>query len=74
MTLFECEIDQEVKVISVEGIRKIRKRLIDMGITTNTKLKIIRKAPLGDPIEIKLRGYSLSLRMDDAKKIKVEKV
>lgn len=72
MTLFECNINQEVKVIHVSGVRNIRKRLIDMGITTNTIVKIIRKAPFGDPIEIKIRGYSLSLRMDEAKNIMVE--
>lgn len=72
MTLFDCAINQEVKVLGIEGDSQIRKRLIDMGITTNTIIHIKKIAPLGDPIEIHLRGYELSLRKDEAKKIKVE--
>ncbi len=74
MTLFDCAINQHVKVISIEGESSIRKRLIDMGITTNTVLRVKKVAPMGDPIEIHLRGYELSLRKDEAKKIKVETI
>lgn len=74
MTLFDCAINEKVKVVYLDGERSIRKRLIDMGITTNTVLHIKKIAPLGDPIEIHLRGYELSLRKDEAKKIIVEKV
>jgi ferrous iron transport protein A len=72
MTLFDCAIGQQVKVVGIEGDTPVRKRLIDMGITTNTILHIKKIAPLGDPIEIHLRGYELSLRKDEAKKIRVE--
>lgn len=71
MTLFDCAINQHVKVLSIDGDTAIRKRLIDMGITTNTVLRIKKVAPMGDPIEIHLRGYELSLRKDEAKKIRV---
>lgn len=74
MTLFDCAIHQQVKVIGIDGDTPVRKRLIDMGITTNTVVHIKKVAPLGDPIEIHLRGYELSLRKDEAKKIKVEVV
>lgn len=74
MTLFDCAINEKVKVLYVEGERSIRKRLIDMGITTNTVIHIKKIAPMGDPMEIHLRGYELSLRKDEAKKIVVEKV
>lgn len=74
MTLFDCAINQQVKVLGIEGDTPVRKRLIDMGITTNTVIHIKKIAPLGDPIEIHLRGYELSLRKDEAKKIRVEVV
>lgn len=74
MTLFDCAINQQVRVLSIDGESAIRKRLIDMGITTNTIIKIKKVAPMGDPIEVHLRGYELSLRKDEAKKIQVEAI
>lgn len=56
-------------VVKVGGEKAFRRRLIDMGITPGVKIQIVRFAPLGDPIEINLRGYSLSIRKSEAKEI-----
>lgn len=56
-----------VKYIDGEG--PVRRRLIDMGITPDTTIKVVKIAPFGDPMEVNLRGYKLSLRKEDAKKI-----
>ncbi|MFQ8584491.1 MAG: FeoA family protein [Holdemania massiliensis] len=69
MTLFDCQVG-EAEVLGVSGERAIRKRLIDMGITTGTVLFIRKVAPMGDPIEIRCRGYELSLRKEEAKTVK----
>ena len=74
MTLFDCQVGEKAEVLGVSGERAIRKRLIDMGITTGTVLFIRKVAPLGDPIEIGCRGYELSLRKDEAKTIEVRRV
>lgn len=58
-----------IMLIGVEG--KLRRRLIEMGLTPGTRVTITKRAPLGDPIEIRLRGYELTLRADDAEKIMV---
>ena len=55
------------------GQGALRRRLLDMGITPGTEVMIRKRAPMGDPIEIHLRGYELTLRIEDAKKIQVEK-
>ena len=59
-----------IKNVGGEGI--LRKRLLDMGLTPKTKIYIRKVAPLGDPIEVNLRGYELTLRADDAANIDVE--
>ena len=74
MTLFDCQVGEKAEVLGVSGERAIRKRLIDMGITTGTVLFIRKVAPMGDPIEILCRGYELSLRKDEAKTIEVRRV
>lgn len=74
MTLFDCQVGEQAEVIGVSGERAIRKRLIDMGITTRTILLVRKVAPMGDPIEIRCRGYELSLRKDEARNIEVRKV
>jgi len=53
-------------VVSVNGAGKIRRRLLDMGITPGAEVYLRKKAPLGDPLEITLRGYELTLRKDEA--------
>ncbi len=61
--------DGIVERIDVEG--RTKRRLVEMGITPGTRLQISRRAPLGDPIEIRLRGYTLTLREEDARQIMV---
>ena len=59
------------RVTAVNGQGALRRRLLDMGITPKTVVMIRKVAPMGDPIEIHLRGYELTIRIDDAKKIEV---
>ncbi len=73
MTLDELKLEQQAKVTVVGGEGALRRRLLDMGITPGTGVMIRKRAPMGDPIEIHLRGYELTLRIEDAKKIQVEK-
>ena len=68
----ELKIGQRAKVTAVNGEGALRRRLLDMGITPHTGVMVRKVAPMGDPIEIFLRGYELTLRVDDAKKIDVE--
>ncbi|WP_353095744.1 ferrous iron transport protein A [Tissierella praeacuta] len=63
---------ENVTVIKLEGEGAVRRRIMDMGITKGTKVYIRKIAPLGDPIEITVRGYELSLRKFDASKIFIE--
>ncbi len=71
MTLDELEIGKEAIITAVGGQGELRCRLLDMGIIPNTKVMIRKTAPMGDPIEIHLRGYELTLRLEDAKKISI---
>lgn len=73
-TLSDCRPKESAVVLGVSGERAVRRRLIDMGITTGTELYVRKVAPLGDPMEIRCRGYELSLRKDEACKIEVRKV
>lgn len=72
LTLKDIEIGQSAKIVSITGKGATRQHLLDMGIIPETIIKYESIAPLGDPMEISLRGYKLSLRKDDAKNIKVE--
>lgn len=60
------EIGQSGKVVKVNGEGRVRRRLFDMGVTPGTEIYLRKKAPLGDPIEITIRGYELTLRKDEA--------
>lgn len=71
-TLRQAKISSTVTVIKVHGEGALRRRIMDMGITKGVKIHIRKVAPLGDPIEINLRGYELSLRKADAEMIEVE--
>jgi len=73
MTLSELKIGESAVVTAVGGEGILRRRLLDMGITPKTKLMVRKMAPLGDPIEIRIRGYELTLRKEDAAKIPGEK-
>ena len=74
MTLKDLRIGKSACVIRVGGEKVLRRRLLDMGITPGTAITVKKVAPMGDPIELLLRGYVLSLRLDDAEKIMVEEV
>lgn len=70
--LHEVEIKSKVKVVQIEPESRIRRRIMDMGIVKGTEIVVEGKAPMGDPIEIQVRGYNLSLRKNEAKDIIVE--
>ena len=72
MTLRDLNIGGSGRVKSVGGEKILRRRLLDMGITPGTTITIKKAAPLGDPIELLLRGYVLSLRLEEAEKIAIE--
>lgn len=73
MTLRELIPGESGTVISIGEKGPMRRRLMDMGVTPGTSIKVIKVAPLGDPIEINIRGYELSLRKDEAQNIVIEK-
>lgn len=73
-TLKHLKKGQKAIVSSLDGYGVINHRLADMGITPGTAVTVINVAPLGDPIKIKLRGYELSLRLEDAMKIHVNNI
>lgn len=73
MTLNELPIGETATITKVGGEGALRLRFLDMGIIPKTKVSIRKVAPLGDPIEIHIRGYELTIRMDDAKNIEVIK-
>ena len=72
MTLKELAIGKSGRVVTVGGEKALRRRLLEMGITPRTLLTVKKVAPMGDPIELFLRGYSLTLRLEDAEKILIE--
>ena len=70
--LKDAKIGSTVKVLKLHGEGAIRRRLMDMGLTKGVEVYVRKVAPLGDPIEVTLRGYELSLRKADAEMIEVE--
>ena len=70
-TLRDIPVGCGAKVLAVEGEGALRRRLLDMGITPGTFIAVRKTAPLGDPLELALRGYSLTLRKEDAARIVV---
>lgn len=71
-TLREAKIGDTVKVVKLHGEGAVKRRIMDMGITKGVEIFIRKVAPLGDPVEINVRGYELSLRKADAEMIEVE--
>ena len=71
-TLQEVKIGETVTVKKLSGAGPVKRRIMDMGITKGTEIYVRKVAPLGDPIEVKVRGYDLSLRKADAGMIEVE--
>ena len=72
MTLDKPPLGQEAVITAVGGEGALRCRLLDMGLIPKTRVRVEKVAPLGDPLELRVRGYSLSLRKEDAGKIEVE--
>ena len=71
-TLRQAKIGDTVKVVKLHGEGAVKRRIMDMGITKGTQVYIRKVAPLGDPIEVTVRGYELSLRKADAEMIEIE--
>ena len=74
MTLREAKVGQTVKVTKLTGTGPVKRRIMDMGITKVQTIYVRRVAPLGDPLEITVRSYELSVRKADAQMIEVEEV
>ena len=71
-TLKDVKVGETVRVTKVGGEGAIKRRIMDMGITKGVSIKVMKMAPLGDPIEITVRGYELTLRKADCQNIEVE--
>jgi len=74
MKMSELKPGDKAVVIEVETIGEVSQRLFDMGLVNGTRFKVVRKAPLGDPIEILMRGFMLALRVNEAECVTVEKI
>jgi Fe2+ transport system protein FeoA len=74
MTLKDLQIGKSGVVLAVGGEKTLRRRLLEMGITPRTAVTVKKAAPMGDPVELFLRGYVLSLRLAEAEKITIEEV
>lgn len=72
ITLDRLAPGQSARIKKIGGEGALRRRLMDMGFTSGTSIQMIRSSPLGDPIEYKLRGYSLTLRKNEGQSIEVE--
>ena len=72
MTLRDLGIGKSGRIVAVGGERALRRRLLDMGLTPRTVVTVRKAAPMGDPVELLLRGYVLTLRLEDAERITVE--
>ncbi len=73
MTLKDLNPGQQGKVASISTTGAMKRRIMDMGVTPGVVVKVIKVAPLGDPIEVNVRGYELSLRKDEAAQVQIER-
>ena len=71
-TLKDTKVGETVKVVKLTGEGAVKRRIMDMGITKGVEVHIRKVAPLGDPVEVTVRGYELSLRKADAEMVEVE--
>ena len=71
MTLNELEVGRTAKVVRLNGEGAVKRRIMDMGITKGVDATLRKVAPLGDPLELTVRGYELTIRKDEAEKIEV---
>jgi Fe2+ transport system protein FeoA len=74
VTLDTLDVGQAGRVLSVDGPPEIRRRLVEMGLTPGVSVRVARFAPLGDPMDVELRGYHLTLRKNEAKQVTLSKV
>ena len=72
MTLKELPIGKTATIVSVGGEGALRQHFLDMGLIPHTQVTVIKVAPMGDPIEIRIRGYELTLRKEDAAQIEID--
>ena len=71
-TLRQVQVGEDVKVVKIHGEGAVKRRIMDMGVTKGVQVHVRKVAPLGDPVEITVRGYELSIRKGDAEIIEVE--
>ena len=71
MTLDQLKVGEHASIVTVGGEGALRRRLLDMGLTPRTRVMIRKVAPMGDPIELNLRGYELTILLEDARKIEI---
>ena len=71
-TLRQVKVGETVKVVKLHGEGAVKRRIMDLGLTKGTEVHIRKVAPLGDPVEVTVRGYELSLRKADAEMIEIE--
>jgi len=71
-SLADLAVGGQAQVASVQGDTELRRRLLEMGFVNGVEVTVVRRAPLGDPIEFRLRGYNLSLRRDQARHVHVK--
>ncbi|MCI8516484.1 MAG: ferrous iron transport protein A [Hungatella sp.] len=72
MTLRDLKPGQQGKVAGIGAAGAVKRRIMDMGVTPGVEIKVIKTAPLGDPVEVRVRGYELSLRKDEAAQIQID--
>ena len=72
MTLRDLSPGQQGTVTAVSTTGAMKRRIMDMGVTPGVEIKVVKTAPLGDPVEVRVRGYELSLRKDEAAQVQVE--
>lgn len=72
--LSELKAGESARVLGIHGDEDLRRRLLEMGLTTGSAVRVVRFAPMGDPIELAVRGYRLSVRRDEARAIAVEEL
>jgi len=71
-TLNELKVGETAKIARLDGEGAVKRRMMDMGLTKGTEVTVRKVAPLGDPIELTVRGYELSIRKDEAAKVEVQ--
>lgn len=74
MTLNEAKVGGKYKVKGILGRGPLRKRILDMGLTKNTEFFVRKAAPLGDPVQISIRGYELTIRKHDGEQVEIESI